>query len=57
MAYGRRGLMVYEAEDFPESKDGHRGKRGKQQLSDCNHDVAVGHLVWDSGGYLCWTLV
>ena len=49
--------MVYEAEDFPESKDGHRGKRGKQQLSDCNHDVAVGHLVWDSGGYLCWTLV
>jgi hypothetical protein len=32
--------MVYEPEDFPEPKDGHRGKRGEQQLSDWDHDVA-----------------
>jgi hypothetical protein len=30
MAYGRRELMVYEPEDVPESKDGHRGKSSEQ---------------------------
>ena len=43
-------MTVYEPEDLPESKNGHRGKRGEQQLSDWpNHDVAAVCCYSDSG--------
>ena len=42
VAYGRRELvMIYELESLPESKGGYRGKRGKQYLSDGDHDETI----------------